>query len=274
MDKLERLQLDVAALITTIAALQYTQVIVASPRIDADGNLVTAPEIIQEIDNALNGVTRTGGKAGTIAIVQLPSERILDHELQRAPFPCEARIIIRIEENQIINRGADGSGRTCAELANDIFTALQYYSLAGAILKADDRQTKAPEQYRDGVLAYDLVFSVVWERSALERCRKPVISSIVGVMVNESGGLILQEDGGLIQLESRPDDPVAGVMISSATSGASIYYTTDGSFPHSGNSEATLYSGAFVVDASATIRAVAFKAGMNPSPLAEHSITI
>jgi hypothetical protein len=55
------------------------------------------------------------------------------------------------------------------------------------------------------------------------------------------------------------------VTLATATSGASIRYTTDGSTP---TSSSTLYSGAFTVDASVTIMAQAFKSGMLDSLVA------
>lgn len=55
------------------------------------------------------------------------------------------------------------------------------------------------------------------------------------------------------------------VEITCATSGASIYYTTDGSTPDSGD---TLYSGAISVSASETLKAIAVKSGMLDSDIA------
>ena len=52
------------------------------------------------------------------------------------------------------------------------------------------------------------------------------------------------------------------VTLASTTSGASIYYTTDGSAP---TSFSTLYGGAIMVSASETIRAIAVKSGWTSS---------
>lgn len=56
------------------------------------------------------------------------------------------------------------------------------------------------------------------------------------------------------------------VTISSATSGAAVYYTTDGSDPTEGS---TVYTGAFVVNSPATVKARGYMAGMDPSAIAE-----
>jgi hypothetical protein len=61
------------------------------------------------------------------------------------------------------------------------------------------------------------------------------------------------------------------VSIQSATSGASIYYTTDGSTP---TQSAKLYSGAINLTSSAVVTAKAFKNGYNASSLASASFTV
>src|SRR5207249_8025089 len=61
------------------------------------------------------------------------------------------------------------------------------------------------------------------------------------------------------------------LAVQSATSGASIYYTTDGSTP---TQSSTLYTGAMTLTNSATIKAEAFKSGYNPSSVASASFNI
>jgi len=61
------------------------------------------------------------------------------------------------------------------------------------------------------------------------------------------------------------------VAISTPTSGASIYYTTDGGTP---TESSTLYSGPVNVNSSMTLNAIAFKSGVTPSPLASASYVI
>ena len=61
------------------------------------------------------------------------------------------------------------------------------------------------------------------------------------------------------------------VSLSSATSGASIYYTLDGEDP---DETSDLYAGAFDVSSSLTVKARAYKSGMNPSGIATADFVI
>ena len=63
-----------------------------------------------------------------------------------------------------------------------------------------------------------------------------------------------------------------GVAISSATPGATIRYTTDGSTPTS--SQGTVYAGVFQLTASATVKAIAYKSGMTDSAVASAAFIV
>jgi PKD repeat protein len=65
-------------------------------------------------------------------------------------------------------------------------------------------------------------------------------------------------------------DPV-DVTLETATAGAAIYYTTDGSGP---DTASTLFSVPFTVDVTAEVKARAFKFGLNPSATATAVFTI
>ncbi|HOY96802.1 MAG TPA: chitobiase/beta-hexosaminidase C-terminal domain-containing protein, partial [Catalimonadaceae bacterium] len=66
------------------------------------------------------------------------------------------------------------------------------------------------------------------------------------------------------------------VTITCSTSGASVYYTTNGNLPDvvNPNSYTKLYTGAFSINASATIRAIGVKSGIQNSGYAVSYITI
>ncbi|MDD7793350.1 galactose-binding domain-containing protein [Clostridium sp. 'White wine YQ'] len=62
------------------------------------------------------------------------------------------------------------------------------------------------------------------------------------------------------------------VTISDSTSGSTVRYTTDGSNPSATNG--TVYSGAFTVSQTTTVKAIAYKSGMTDSDIATSFITI
>lgn len=61
------------------------------------------------------------------------------------------------------------------------------------------------------------------------------------------------------------------VKLTTATSGASIRYTLDGSTP---NKTSTLYDGPILINQAMTIKAIAYKDGMNPSKILTAAYTI
>ena len=61
------------------------------------------------------------------------------------------------------------------------------------------------------------------------------------------------------------------VTMQTATAGASIYYTTNGSSP---TQSSTLYTGAITLTSSAVVKAKAFKSGYNASAEASASFTV
>ncbi|MBQ9546755.1 MAG: chitobiase/beta-hexosaminidase C-terminal domain-containing protein [Bacteroidales bacterium] len=61
------------------------------------------------------------------------------------------------------------------------------------------------------------------------------------------------------------DDEINQVTITTATDGASIYYTTDGSTP---TAQSTPYTDAITISGSSTIKAIAIKAGFTDSEVA------
>lgn len=61
------------------------------------------------------------------------------------------------------------------------------------------------------------------------------------------------------------------ITITCTTSGASIYYTEDGSTPDSGD---TLYTTPFTLGSAKTIKAIGIKAGLTDSGIASETYTI
>ena len=110
------------------------------------------------------------------------------------------------------------------------------------------------------------------------------VSFVVNATTNSIGiryiAVTYDEGGSTVETCATPTfSPAAGtyseaqnVTISTTTSGASIYYTTDGSTPSATNG--TLYTGAINVSSTTTIKAIAVKTGNNDSQVAEATYTI
>lgn len=101
-----------------------------------------------------------------------------------------------------------------------------------------------------------------------------------GITAQSPVALYVEDDGSTVETCATPTfSPAAGtyneaqdVTITTTTSGASIYYTTDNSTPSSTNG--TLYTGTINVSETTTIKAIAVKTGNNDSQVAEATYTI
>lgn len=92
-----------------------------------------------------------------------------------------------------------------------------------------------------------------------------VRNSIVSAVTTQVVTLTLPAPGIIVNAE-------AGTATISATAGATIYYTTDGSEPTTASSQ---YSGSLSgLSAMTTIKAIAVKEGWNDSPVASETVTI
>ena len=99
-----------------------------------------------------------------------------------------------------------------------------------------------------------------------------------GYLAAGGPGLPSAIDGGMSSVSTPVISPAGGsfsapvtVTLSSATSGATIRYTTDGSAP---SASSTVYSAPFQVASSATLRAIAMKTGLNDSAISTATFTI
>ena len=91
------------------------------------------------------------------------------------------------------------------------------------------------------------------------------------------GFIYILEDGYSAEQVATPtlstSDVLGGksVTLSSGTSGASIYYTTDGSTPTTASKK---YSGAFTVNATTTVKAIATKSSMTNSGIMTQTVSL
>lgn len=191
--------------------------------------------IQQAIDAALMGMTEGGtSKAGLSILVQLPDGEVSERE---APGPqLDAVLFIRVTENPLVNEGANGTGLHAEDAALAVLSALHHWHRDGRALYADKRAIRDGDTDENGLIEFDVVVRSEIGGDVVSRVAAPSVSVAVGY-----------------------------ATLTTSTSGASIYYTTDGSAPLPANAEAQLYSAPFAIPSGTVLRAAAIKPPLNPS---------
>jgi hypothetical protein len=197
-----------------------------------------------EADNmaaaAVAGTKVKNGKAGVAVRVLMPTIRKTSKEVVSL---LRARVIVRVTENPTINKGSTGTDKSAEEIGAKCYDILDRLKLAWSKheLKADDDEIEPA--IVDGNLQYDFSFYTF-----LPTLGRTVVAAPTYTVTST-------------------------VLLATATSGAAIYYTTDGvTFPSAANT-ATLYSTPFTKPASGTlIRAAAFKAGLRQSDVVHYEV--
>lgn len=217
-------------------------------RLTADEGLVDIPvyderkaDIATEIEVALGTLTGKNGKMGACCVVLQPTA---SDEMPDAPFgPMKVNLSILVLENVLVNKGATGTGKHALTIARRIHRILKHYIPGGiAACLNPSTPTIVPVENPLADVAYEVRFETTEADPGRElKVATPAISPTSGTVPRT-------------------------VTITCGTSGASIYYTLDGTYPRSGNG--TLYSGPVTVTQAAMLRAGAYKTGMIGSDIA------
>jgi hypothetical protein len=207
--------------------------------------IIRADEGLTEADVAQSLVTMTGTEKIGLGIVVLPAEVVEAERNQPGP-PLRISASCQVIEAVLINRGATGTGIKASVAALRALGALHHQQIGNRVLYAE-RNAVEPLPGKKGYVSYLVtLFSEANGSADVGRVRQL--------------GFALDGDGDLV--------------ISTATAGAAIYYTTDGSFPGPSNDEATLYDGPVNITDDMTLRAAAFLSPLNPSDISEVIINI
>src|SRR5438105_4367250 len=186
-----------------------------------------------EVDEALKTFRTEGSKKpGAAVIVMMPERKRYGMEIQ---LRSDLIFTIRVIELPKINRLTGGSNKWASAISNELEDLLHAWTVGAVTLMLE-----STEPYNDGEggIGFTLMLKVLFARGLTSRVSSPGISVSTGT---------------------------ATITI---PSGASVYYTTDGSFPIVSNTNATLYSAPFAVSVDTMIRAVAYKTGFQASDLA------
>jgi hypothetical protein len=191
-----------------------------------------------EINEALSSATFDPGQSGKLpgATIEVLMP-LLKTNLVNAPGPVvtlEQRLTVK--ENPQINLATGGVNLTAEQIAVEILQTLHQFYLGGicqALYPA--AQAMAPNGSFSGLVAYDVVLHATFNLTPQTRTGCPLPPT---------------EAGLTLTFAPPASDPTA-----------TIYYTTDGSFPGTGNAAAKVYGAPFAVTSGTTVRWAAYVAG-------------
>jgi Fn3 associated len=192
-----------------------------------------------EVNRALAGLAGNNSKGGASIEVLMPSLKTALPETAGPVCTLEQRFIVK--EQPTVNQGANGTGLSVEQIAVNIAQTFQLFYLGGPM----QGFYAAPEFYKYQAMPDEAAFIAVavtlhatFALTALARTSAPTASAAA-----ETVTLIDQQPGG----------------------GSTLYYTTDGSFPGSGNPSAMQYTTPFTVASGTVVRAAAYNGTLQGS---------
>ncbi len=192
---------------------------------------------VDDIEMALGVLNSQGGKIGLAVVASMP-ELIVGSPDSPGP-EADIRHEFQIFEDPLLNLGEGGTGKSAQRAAINVLNLLHNYTADGLAVRGAMYAEEQP------VRPMGALGGVGW----LVSLRQPVTVGRTRQVKTPT----ISEDVGLVTLAS-------------ATPGALIYYTTDGSYPGPANEEATLYDEPFATpEGPVLIRAGAALADYIPS---------
>lgn len=237
-DHIQNLQDDVWAVLSADPGFEFVPVFRSRTPLAKDENGQPIPGtstmIDDDIDAALSGIQLKGGKCGIAVIVMLPDVKPVSEDSIGPSL--EMMLIVRIVENRLFNEGATGTGITASRLALHTVQVLNRRSVRGSTILRPDPQKMIDEiPLPDDQKVHEVKMLCTQAADRISKVRPPQVAKNAGE-----------------------------ITLSTATAGAAIYYTLDGSWPLP--STATLYDGPFTLEpGSHALRVVATAADHTPS---------
>jgi hypothetical protein len=200
-----------------------------------------------EVNRALTGLTGRNGKGGASIEVLMPSLKTALAETAGPICTLEQKFIVK--EQPTVNQGANGTGLSVEQIAVSLAQTFQLFYLGGPM----QGFYAAPEFYKYQATTEEVPFIAVavtlhatFALTASTRTLTPAVSAAA-----EAVTLTDQQPGG----------------------GSTLYYTTDGSFPGSGNPAATEYSTPFTVVSGTVVRVAAYNGALQGSMVDTFMVT-
>jgi hypothetical protein len=199
-----------------------------------------------EVNRALAGLAGRNGKGGASIEVLMPSLKTALPDTAGPVCTLEQKFIVK--EQPTVNQGANGTGLSVEQIAVSLAQTFQLFYLGGPM----QGFYAAPEFYKCQPIPEDAPFIAVavtlhatFALTALARTLAPAVSAVA-----ETVTLTDQQPGG-----------------------STLYYTTDGSFPGSGNAAATTYSTPFTVAGGTVVRVAAYNGALQGSMVDTFTVT-
>jgi hypothetical protein len=235
MDLLLQLQQDLCDKINSEGA--FAQIACATYR-----SMVTAQEIEKQAPHLIG----KNGRKGCGIIVRMPTVRGILPNV--TPPQGEIQAAFWVVENPEINFNAGGTQRTCEEVARMVRQWVNWFAVEGKVALYQAAEVIAPirgiEKVYPGCCGYEVKMEGRMAERAVRKCALPGIT----------------------------DDGAGKVTLSSTDAGAVIYYTTDGSFPGSGNEAAAVYRGPVAAGSGTVLRWAGYLEGCAGSDAGEATV--
>lgn len=205
-------------------------------------------DIIAAIEKSIGPMKAKGGKSGTCIIVMSPVASDESAEIPGAIL--NPQLTFRILENPLINNSGTGTGKESLSTAKRVVMLMKHFRMDGVCTELiPEKPTIVPVADPVAPVAYEVRFKARDDDDE-------TLPKVARVAISPTSGAVPKT-----------------VTLTCATAGAAIYFTKDGSFPWSGNAQATLYTAPFSVNSPAAVRAGAFLAGAFASNVSRVSFT-
>lgn len=185
--------------------------------------------------------TIKGGASGVGVIVAMPEINVEDPDSPGPELVCLQTLTV-LEEPNINQTTGTGTLTFAEDIGIYILQLLHQFSLAQNITLFARGRVMTPNRDYAGVRGVDCRLEYKFTPASLN------VVATVPISFND------------------PNEGTYVVVLTCATAGAQIYYTTDGSFPGPANGAAQIYQAGFRADTGTQIRAAAYAAGMAGSP--------
>jgi len=223
-------------------------------RLMAEPSFADVPVLTERLHDLESQVERALNRIGLMAVVTTPLANI-GHQDTTTPYFDDVHALIRIYENVMVNKTRhDVTYRSCLEMAEITVATVHHFKPDGI------NEVWVPENptITLGNDPMDLCYD----------CRFTTQAGIIHTIPQIALPTVTAADLG---------DGTASVTVACATTGAAVFYTTDGTYPAPRKLDGTagsLYSAPFIVADGAVVKVRAWLAGYLASDLVSATVTL